>query len=246
MREARLFIQLLGPYEGKRLPDGEPAVALQAHEALAAHRDRSLKLLQWRESSLDLASIRSESHRRLLSGPFVRASGIEEFRRAILDTLADGGSVGTPGSIPGRAVEQAFNICVEADTADSDLESALVEALKANDVVAVVPPPGDANEPFARTLERHREVLGGAAGVLFVYGQASLSWLTARVTYAAQAMGLGRSNVWGAVVDAPSSRPKIPFTNRNLVTIDFRDGFDPAKIASFVDMLRLQTGNSRD
>jgi hypothetical protein len=246
LREASLFVQLLGPYEGKRLPAGEPAVTLQAREALAAHRDRALTLLQWREATLDLASVKSESHRRLLSGPFVRASGIEEFRRAILDTLANARSARSPESGAGPAVEQPFNICVEADPADRDLESALVETLKANDVVAVVPPPGDANEPFPRALERHRQVLGGSAGVLFVYGQASLSWLTGRVTYAAQAMGLGRSNVWGAVVDAPSSRPKIPFTNQNLVTIDFRDGFDPSKISSFVEMLRLQAGGGRD
>ena len=58
-------------------------------------------------------------------------------------------------------------------------------------------------------------------------------------------MGLGRSNIWGAVVDAPSGRPKIPFASKNLVTIDFRDGFDPTKIVSFVEALRLADGQHR-
>ena len=247
MREASLFVQLLGPYEGKRLGGGEPLVALQAQEALAAHRERSLELLQWRDPALDLATIKSESHRRLLSGPIVRASGIEEFRRAILDALTKGGSAASPAPAAGAAAtEQAFSIYVQADSADRDLEDAVVEALKAIDVVPVIPRDGDADESFARGLERHRDALRRSAGVLFVYGQASLSWLTARVSYAAQAMGLGPSTIWGAVVDAPSGHPKIPFASKNLVTIDFRDGFDPTKIASFVDTLRLQTGSAGD
>jgi TIR domain-containing protein len=246
MREASLFVQLLGPYEGKRLGDGEPLVPLQAREALAAHRDRSLKILQWRESGLDLASVKSESHRLLLSGPNVRASGIEEFRRAIVDALTNGGGPTSPELVAGAARAQTFSIFVQADTADRDLGNAVVEALKAIDVVPVIPSPDDAGESFARGLEHHREALRRSAGVVFVYGQASLGWLTARVSYAAQGMGLGRRNVWGAVVDSPSGRPKIPFASKNLVTIDFRDGFDPTKIASFVDTLRLQTGRAGD
>ena len=106
MREASLFVQLLGPYKGRKLGDGEPLAALQAREALAAHGERSLQLLQWRESGLDLASVKSEAHRRLLSGPFVRASGIEEFRRAILDALANGGRPTSPSSSRAKPVSR--------------------------------------------------------------------------------------------------------------------------------------------
>jgi hypothetical protein len=247
LRDAALFVQLLGRWEGKALEDGGASiVALQAREALAAHRERGLAVLQWREGGLDPLLAKSEAHRVLLQGPFVQASGFEQFRREVLRALkveVAAAPAPAPAAVP--IPNGGFSVFVKADDVDTDLAGAACESLKGLDVVPV-PSASNGHIPFPRALERQLDTISRCDGVLFVYGESSLGWLTAQVGYASRVMGLRPDHVWGAVLDAPApGRPKVPFVSPHLLNLDCRNGFDPAKIGQFVQVLRERGGRPR-
>jgi hypothetical protein len=239
LRQASLFVQLLGRYEGKRLPDGITfAVAIQAREALAASGERGLRLMQWRDPACDLAQVASAGHRELLSGPHVRALGFEQFRLDVLRELSAPG--GPAAAAPAPTAAGGPSIFVEADAVDGDLAAAVCDSLRALDVAPVLSPPAEGPGAFARALPQRREAIRRCRGVLFVYGRAKLSWLSAAFSYVGQAMGLGGDAIWGAVLDGPPDRDgKLPFRNKHLVTLDCREGFDPAKLTAFLAALGL-------
>jgi hypothetical protein len=204
-------------------------------------------VLQWRDPALDLDQVGSQSHRSLLTGPFVRACGFEQFRREVF-TAASGAP--QPAPLPAARAAAApasegLRIFIEADDVDSDLAEAVRGSLESYGVEPV-PEPGTAKESFARGIERHRELLRRCHGILFVYDKTTLAWLGAQLGYAAQAMGVRRDDVWGAVLDAAvPDQPRVPFTSRNLLNLDCREGFDPAKLASFLEALRAQPAGER-
>jgi hypothetical protein len=86
LRNAALFVQLLGPYAGKRAPGSDRSfVAIQAHEAL--RHAPSVQVMQWRDPALDLERIQDPQHRELLTREQVSALGFEEFRRRVLQAI---------------------------------------------------------------------------------------------------------------------------------------------------------------
>ncbi|HVQ74010.1 MAG TPA: toll/interleukin-1 receptor domain-containing protein [Candidatus Binatia bacterium] len=242
LRRGTLFVQLLGPYEGRRLPDTDaPMIALQTREALAAQREGAITLIQWRDPGLDLATVKSDTHRALLAGAFVQACGFEQFRHEILRLLSHDAEPAPAAKRAAPAAARQLSIFVDADAVDADLASAVCESLGASDVQAVRAAEPAQPPSFARALEQQRETIRRCHGVLFVYGRATLNWLSARVGYATGAVGLRRDDVWGAVLDGPPADDrKLPFRSRNLLNLDCRTGYDPATLDDFVATLRAR------
>ena len=86
LRNAALFVQLLGPYAGKRAAGSDHGfVAIQAQEAL--RHSRSVQVMQWRDPGLDLQRIADPQHRELLTREQVSALGFEEFRTRVLQAV---------------------------------------------------------------------------------------------------------------------------------------------------------------
>ncbi len=84
LAQAMVYAQLLGPFPTPRtagLPYGYEG--LQFQQAVAAEK----VVLQWRSPALDPTTIRDDLHRRLLSGPDVLATDLEEFKRLILEEV---------------------------------------------------------------------------------------------------------------------------------------------------------------
>jgi TIR domain len=81
---SQLFIQLLGPFPGKRpaeVPDGYSWLQYEAA------RQRELPILQWRSPETDPAQCEWLRHRELLELPTVQATSLESFKAAVAATL---------------------------------------------------------------------------------------------------------------------------------------------------------------
>jgi hypothetical protein len=86
LADAVAFVQLLGATPCRR-----PAGAAHSYSTLqyerALHAGRPL--LQWRDPSLDVATIQDADHRALVDGPKVRAMNLEEFKRGVIDAAGE-------------------------------------------------------------------------------------------------------------------------------------------------------------
>jgi TIR domain len=79
------FVQLLGPYEGRRPPDDPTTfVVLQADQALLLQQQRALPILQWRTPEVEPERIANFTYRKLVGRHTVQTGGIEEFKQEIL------------------------------------------------------------------------------------------------------------------------------------------------------------------
>jgi hypothetical protein len=84
LSRAKLFVQLLGPFAGKRprdIPDGYGWLQFDGA------RQCGLPILQWRSPELDLEAIEWPRHRELLELETVQATSLESFKKAILTAL---------------------------------------------------------------------------------------------------------------------------------------------------------------
>jgi hypothetical protein len=80
LEQAKLFIQLLSPISGRKLPglpQGYPG--LQYRRALA----RGIEIIQWVSPDVNLSSIQDAEYRKLLSGEAVIVEGIERFKERV-------------------------------------------------------------------------------------------------------------------------------------------------------------------
>jgi hypothetical protein len=246
LRDAALFVQLLGPYQGKALSEGGTPVEIQARLAIAAHEERALRILQWRDPALDLQRVSSGAHRALLAGPFVHASGFEQFRQAILHALDAAPPTEAPVHPVAHLAGGPLRILVDADPVDEQLAAAACDSLKSQNVDAVPWQPAASAGSFVEALEQQGETVRHCDGVLFVYGRTTLSWLNAQFAYTARTMGLGGAHVWGAVLDGPpASEGKVPFRSRHLLNLDCREGFDPAALTPLLTALRPRAEHVR-
>jgi len=246
LSRTQVFAQLLGPHEGRKPTGGDTSfVALQTRQAMQAQARGSLKILQWRNSEIEPGQIASATYRELLTGRYVQASGLEDFKQQILQALAST----TPPRDPPRpqressADDRDLYIYINTDQVDrvvADSAGSVLESLGVS--VSLSPEP-----EFGQTPEQIR--LGQQAqldlcdGVLIVYGEAPATWVQSQFAFARQVVARKKRGVWGALLDvAPRERPLAPVKSQNLLMLDCRQGIDQGKLAQFVEILRTNGG----
>jgi hypothetical protein len=90
---SQLFVQLLGPIEGKRprdLPGGYCWLQLESAKR------RGVPVLQWRNPELDLSSVEWPRQREILELATVQATSLESFKRTIIDALTPASLIPSP------------------------------------------------------------------------------------------------------------------------------------------------------
>jgi hypothetical protein len=108
LKRCSIFVQLLSEVPGRKpfnQPSGYPR--LQYERGVQAGKT----ILQWRNDKLEVESVKDPNHRELLEGHTVRAEGIEEFKRAVVEA-------GTPSALPSQPPPNGKFVFVSADTAD--------------------------------------------------------------------------------------------------------------------------------
>jgi len=249
LRDAAMFVQLLGPHMGKLAPgSAETFVAMQTQEALG----RDLRVMQWRSPALELDSVANPAYREMLSGQHVLAVGLEEFRRLVLRAIDEFGPL---QAAPIRRVSPTLTTRTRLDdgevladglslylqAAPEDRESAELIADRLAGVGANVQlsPETMPGQSFLHGLMAQEEALRLCDGVLLVYGRSPVNAISAAFQYALRVFGVKRPGVWSAVLDLPpAKKQRVPIRSPNLMTIECHGDFDPTQLGGFFNGLR--------
>jgi TIR domain len=251
------FVQLLGPYEGRKPPD-DPAtfVVLQADQALLLQQQRALPILQWRTTEVEPERIANPTYRELVRRHTVQTGGLEQFKQEILRALqpqplpssappSSEHEPTEPASGTTRDIDGA-DLCIymNADQVDSNIASQVSDSLTDMGVTAFLSPAPDPGQPPEKMRSEQQALLEECNGVMLVYGQTPATWVQAQFAFTRRVIAPRKRGVWGALLDvAPQSRPLAPLRSPNLLTLDCRQGLDAGKLAHFVELLRQNGGS---
>ena len=114
LEKCSAFVQLLGPFAGKRLPDVPDGFGWLQLEL--AKRQKALPVLQWRDPALDPASVDIPLQRALLEGEHVQAVPFEDFKRSVVTTVK---RKATPPPAQPATESEASLVFINADAADA-------------------------------------------------------------------------------------------------------------------------------
>lgn len=162
LREADLFVQLLGPLKGRRPPDLSDGYS-RAQLSLA--QQAGVDVIQWRASNLDPSTIEDPEHRDLLAGEAVVASGFETFKATVRKRLERDDEDLAPRS-GDRTLETVF---INADEPDLDYARHVRDEFVRNGFMATTPTV-DAKPDL---LKEH---LLDCDALVLLYGNASHVW----------------------------------------------------------------------
>ncbi len=233
LRNAALFLQLLGPHIGKKAQGSERSfVAIQAEKAL--RHSASVRVMQWRPRELDPENIADPQYRKLLTGEHVSCLGFEEFRRAVLqaleplaavrqettpalikqvaplaqstyliDGMAKASAGGRAATANGRISAEGLSLYLQATPEDRDTADEIADDLAGVGASVQLSPEPEPDQTFLQSLMAQEEALRLCDGVLLVYGKSPVTAISAAFQYALRVFGVKRPGVWSAVLDLP-------------------------------------------
>jgi hypothetical protein len=249
------FVQLLGPYEGRRPPD-DPAtfVVLQADQVLLLQQQRAVPILQWRTPEVEPERIANSTYRELVGRPTVQAGGLEQFKQEILRALQHQPLLSSAASSLERGPTEpasgttrdidGIDLCiyVNADSVDSDIASQVSDSLIDMGVTAFLSPEPEPGQLPEQIRSAQQELLKECNGIVFVYGHTPATWVQVQFKFTRKVVASRLRGVWGALLDvAPQSR-LAPLRSPNLLPLDCRQGLDTGQLTRFVELLRQNGG----
>ena len=217
LRAADMFVQLLGPYAGKRPPDlPQGFTAYQAEEAARSGKP----VLQWRRPDLDLAQT-LDAHRRLLEGKDVVSSTFEDFKARAKDgALASRKpaeserqrKVARPSAGPSL-------IFIDADAKDLAVAEEIGRALTEDGMDCMLPSTGEASDDRLRDLE---DSLVECDVLVCLYGSAQSHWVRAQLRLLAKIKPRRASDlrVLAVCTGPPTPKDSVGAMYRGLQLID--------------------------
>jgi hypothetical protein len=250
------FVQLLGPYEGRKPPD-DPAtfVILQADQALLLQQQRALPILQWRTPEVEPERISNPTYRELVGRHTVQTGGLELFKQEILRALQDQRLPSSappspergptePGSGTTRDIDSTdLCIYVNVDQVDRDIASQVSDSLKDMGATVYLSPAPDPEQPPDKIRSEQQELLKECSGVVFIYGRTPDTWVQAQFAFTKKVIAPRKRGVWGALLDVAPQNRSAPLSSPNLLPLNCRQGLDAGELAHFVELLRQNGGS---
>lgn len=222
LAESLAFVQLLSGVAGKKPPDlPQGYVKLQLEAAVRAGKE----LLQWRNPLLDLSTIADKDHLAIVDGEKVRAEGIEDFKRAVKDTVLreEKSEVYLPPV-------DAF-VFVNMDTADRVLAEKVCNYLEQKEIGYSLPleegDPSDVREVFQNNLH-------DCNGIIILYGSSTAAWVHRQLLACRKILSTRRKPLQAFAVfeGPPLEKSPIPLKLPNLEVLNFRSGLDDKLLES--------------
>jgi hypothetical protein len=250
LRDARLFVQLLGPHRGRLAPGSERSFVVMQAEAARRHR---LQMLQWRPPELGLDVIADPVYRSVLEGERVSTRGFEAFRRELLQALdlivtpppepppprQVAPALGLPPSADNALAVDGLSLYLQATPEDRGAADEIADQLSNIGATVLLSPDPAPGQTFEQGLVAQEHALRQCHGVLLVYGRSPPLAIATAFQFARRIFGLRRTGVWCAVLDLPpADKPRVPVRSPNLLSIECRQGFDPARLGGFFNALR--------
>jgi predicted phosphodiesterase len=221
MAKSRLFVQLLGPFPGKKTPSAPRGLPRLQYDCAV---EAKLPVVQWKALELDIANVMDEEHRRFLLLESVKKQSLPEFSEAVLAQMRQL-SRPPPSGIPGARV-----IFVDFEMPNRKP----VEILSALDELKAIYawPQGD--------RAAWRKMVKRSDGVVVVY-EANPGWTTSRwIECLKTRSGSNKGPDSLAIYSGPpATKPDLPLGGQTVRVIDGRSRLDKAALLDFLDRLNV-------
>lgn len=263
---ARLHLQLLSLSSGQSLPGGgRRIVTMQALLAQQQAQNGGPRLMRWLPRELDPAHASDEVLASILQDPTISRLPFEAFRMEVMRAIDEFGAgplkvpqpaplaaprpatvpsterATSPVPKPSPAAADAEGLAIYLQAAPEDAANAqrIAEYLFESGATVQMSPDPTPGQGFIDCLRAQEETLSLCDGVLLVYGHSPVNAVSTAFQYAQRVFGVRRPGVWSAVLDLPpGDKPALKMLSRNLMHIDCRIGFEPARLAPFYRALR--------
>jgi hypothetical protein len=244
LKRAKLFVQLLGSYEG-RPPDwdGRPFPVLQAIEAHSFSEQRRVPSLRWRSKGSATAVEAGTAYFDLLNEGDVQEIGFAEFKGAVLRALERPSDRLIERTVPHAepAVSDDVTVYVHTDEVDRPLAAQVRKSLKKLGVTSIVtPPPTDSEASPATTRVTQMEPLHDCHGVILVYGTTKPAWIQGQYLYVRKNF----KKTMGLLSGPPPKSDDPPVSGPKLLELDCANGFENAILSEFVERVRKDSNLS--
>jgi hypothetical protein len=225
---SRLFVQLLGPEPGKLPPDVPEGYGWLQFRGARRH---GMRVLQWRNSELDLAIIEWPPHRELLELETVHATTLETFKSAVAAALAPA----PPSAAPRAAGDQPL-VFLNTEPRHSEIAAKIRDVIRGR--AALVEPLREG--PAEEVRVDFEQNLIDCDAMVMVYTD-NAGWARAQLrAFRKQAHQRARPVRAIPVLDAPAQpKPELGFYMPEIIMIDGRTGIGPEALAQLSQALRL-------
>jgi hypothetical protein len=227
------FVQLLGPFAGKKPPGGTRTHAALQYEIAA---QRGLPILQWRDPSFDPASTRDPEHAALLNGRHVQAVALELFKREVLTRAAEEKKRrAKQPAVDKPAVDQAF-VFVNVGPDDLPLTEDLCGVLEQSGCSYALPMNEGRPDEIRRDLEAN---LIDCDGLIIVYGEITEEWVREQLRQWRKILYRRDKPLRALAVyeGPPSAKQRLGMRLPKMHVIDCRQGLQEEKVKSFLNEL---------
>jgi len=225
LAQSDLFVQLLGPYPGRRppdIPEGYARLQLERAQAL------DLPILQWRDPTLVMDRL-DKDLRDLLEAVTVLAEPIETFKQRIVQQAIPP-TPPPPPEPPGPARTPV--VFINTERRDRALAETLLDRLDERLIATLPVGEGTASE-LREDLE---EKLIDCDALIVVYGEGTTAWVDRQLLYCNKmAPKRERSlRALGVYDGPPEEKPVVPTRMPGLKILPCRQGLDEARLQAFL------------
>jgi hypothetical protein len=228
LAQSKLFIQLLGPFTGRRpeeIPQGYSRLQLEYAQG------KPLPVLHWRDPNLVLDTIEAKDQRQLLEAVTVYAEPLETFKQRIVREATVPPLQTLPTFVPGRAPI----VFIHTEKRDRPLAETLIEHLDQRLAVTLPIHEGKA----AEVRKDLQEKLLDCDALIVVYGESSVSWVDKQILNCNKILSK-RSDAFRALAvydGPPEEKPKVLTRMPGLQTLTCREGLNKACLQAFIEPL---------
>jgi len=226
LRNSRIFVQLLTAAAGRK-PQGWTHGYV--NEQCLRARELGMHILQWRSPELDLATVKDAEHLALLESETVIASGIEEFKRAVVQQATR--------ESPAPAAARGDLVFVNSDSADQALAKSVSDLLVKHGIGTVLPLRKGEPAEIRKDLEDN---LRDCDGVIVVYGETHVTWVRNQLRQGRKILAQREQPLRCLAVceGPPPEKDEIAFNLPSLRNLNFRRGCDENVLIEFIQCLR--------
>jgi len=233
LQECLLFVQLIGPFAGKKPPGEIRSYAALQYEVA---EQGGLPILQWRDAALQTAGIRDAEHSALLSGRHVQAVDLELFKRETVSRAADEKRRReAAASADEPAVDKAF-IFINVGRDDLPITDELCNLLERSGYSYALPMHEGRPDEIRQDLEAN---LLDCDGLIVVYGEITEQWVREQLRQWRKVLYRREKPLRALAVyeGPPPEKQRLGMRLPQMRVLDCRHGLQEEKVRGFLESL---------
>lgn len=227
------FVQLLGPFAGKKPPGSTAGYPCMQHEAAVRS---GAPVMQWRPSDLDPHSLADREHRSLVEGVDVQAVDLEQFKREVVRrTLLERERREASDSSVDVTADKAF-VFINVERGDLPLADELCDILDRDGFSYALPLHDGRPDEIRLDLEAN---LLDCDGLIVVYGHITEQWVREQLRQWRKVLYRREKPLRGLAVfeGPPPEKQRLGMKLPKMHVIDCREGLEEGRIRDFLNAL---------